>query len=93
MRIEAAAEQFLRNLVVERGCSSLTAVAYQSDMRKLVEYLEQVGIEAEVEGLTPIVLRRYVSFLAGNGYNPATHRAAGSLRPSGPNGAVQSTAR
>lgn len=72
MRIEAAAEQFLRHLVVERGCSSLTAVAYRSDMRKLVEYLEQAGIEADVEGLTPIVLRRFVSFLAGKGYNPAT---------------------
>ena len=72
MRIEAAAEQFLRHLVVERGCSSLTAVAYGSDMRKLVEYLEQAGIEADVEGLTPIVLRRFVSFLAGTGYNPAT---------------------
>ncbi len=72
MKIEAAAEQFLRHLVLERGCSSLTAVAYRSDVRKLVEYLEQEGIEADVEGLTPIVLRHYVSFLAGKGYNPAT---------------------
>ena len=56
MRIEAAAEQFLRHLVVERGCSSLTAVAYHSDMRKLMEYLEQVGVEAEVDAdcLTPL---------------------------------------
>ena len=72
MKIEAAAEQFLRHLVLERGCSPLTAAAYQSDVRKLVEYLEQESTEADVGELTPIVLRHYVSFLAGEGYNPAT---------------------
>jgi site-specific recombinase XerD len=74
MRIEDATSQFLDHLLLERGCSSATAEAYASDVRKLQEYLAEEGIEPVTEALSPIVVRRYVSWLATAGYSPATIR-------------------
>jgi len=72
MRIEAAVEQFLQYLTLERGCTSATISAYTSDIRQLVAHLESNGIEPDLQAVTPIVLRRYVSRLVSEGYSPST---------------------
>ncbi len=43
MRIEAAVEQFLQYLTLERGCTSATISAYASDIGQLVAHLESTG--------------------------------------------------
>ena len=74
MRIEQAVQSFLDHLVLERGCSSATSEAYASDVRTLEAFLAEEGIEPLTESLTPIVIRRYVSWMATGGYSPATIR-------------------
>ena len=72
MRIEAAAQQFFQYLTLERGCTSATISAYVSDIGQLVAHLESDGIDPDLEVLSPIVLRLYVSWLVIEGYSPAT---------------------
>jgi len=74
MRIEEAVPLFVNHLLLERGCSSGTSEAYASDARKLQQYHDEEGIPQDTEALTPIVMRRYVSWLATAGYSPATIR-------------------
>jgi site-specific recombinase XerD len=72
MRIDEAAGLFFQYLELERGCSPCTTAAYRGDLHGLQRFLEEEGLEATVEVLTPPLLRRYVSWLASSGYSPAT---------------------
>jgi site-specific recombinase XerD len=72
MRIEQAAEEFLQYLDLERGCTARTVRAYGSDVRRCIAYLDQEGIEPDTEEITTVVMRQYVSWMAREGYKPAT---------------------
>ena len=72
MRFEAAVKQFLKHLEFERGCTSCTVSAYTSDFRIFLRYLKEAGIEPDSGNVSALVMRRYVSFLVGNGYRPAS---------------------
>jgi len=74
MRIETAAQQFLQHLTLERGCTVATAESYASDLRRFTEYLGEAGIEADSVNVDALVVRQYVSWLAGQGYSSATIR-------------------
>ena len=72
MRFEAAVKQFLKHLELERGCTSCTVSAYTSDFRIFLRYLQEADVEPDSDCVTPLVMRRYVGWLAGAGYRPAS---------------------
>ncbi|MHB8995883.1 MAG: tyrosine-type recombinase/integrase [Armatimonadota bacterium] len=72
MQFEEAVKQFLRHLELERGCTSCTVQAYTSDLRIFLKYLGEAGIEPDSGNVSTLVMRRYVSWLVGNGYRPAS---------------------
>lgn len=74
MNIETAAERFLVYLERERGCTAATSAAYGSDLRRCIAYLQANGVALDCDSLTAATLRGYVSWMAGEGYSPATVR-------------------
>lgn len=74
MRMEAAAEEFLRFIQYERGCSVATAEAYASDLRRFIAYLQAQDVPPNTSALSPRLLRGYGRRLSEDGYNPATVR-------------------
>lgn len=72
MQFEEAVKQFLKHLKLERGCTSCTVEAYTSDLRIFVRYLTEADIEPDSSNVSTLVMRRYVSWLVGNGYRPAS---------------------
>ena len=44
MKLRQAAEEFLAYLQHEKGCSDLTIIAYRSDFRQFLEFLQTQGI-------------------------------------------------
>jgi site-specific recombinase XerD len=74
MRIEEAGRRFLRHLEAERGCTPATILAYASDVRRLLAYLEGAGVEADTQAVSAAVARGFVSHLADRGSSPATIR-------------------
>jgi site-specific recombinase XerD len=72
MQFQDAVQQFLKHLELERGCTPCTVSAYTSDSRIFLRYLQETGIEPDSDSVTPLVMRRYVSWLAGSGARPAS---------------------
>ena len=72
MQFKDAVQQFLKHLELERGCTSCTVHAYTSDLRIFLRYLQETGIEPDSDNVTPLIMRRYVSWLAGSGARPAS---------------------
>ena len=72
MNLTQAAEEFLAYLQHEKGCSDLTIVAYRSDFRQFLEFLQGQSIPASVANVTTAVARQYVAALSKAGYKPAT---------------------
>lgn len=72
MQMEEAAKQFLKHLELERGCTSCTVEAYASDLRLFGRYLAQAELELDTSGVKPITMRRYMSWLMGQSYRPAS---------------------
>jgi site-specific recombinase XerD len=74
MNFEAASREFFRYLEYERGCTAATSRAYGADLRRCVAFLEDVGIPAEVEQVTRVVVREYLAWMGEKGYRPSTVR-------------------
>jgi len=72
MQFEEAVKQFLKHLELERGCTSCTIGGYTSDLRIFLRYLKEAGIEPDSGNVSTLVMRRYVSWLVGSGYRPAS---------------------
>ena len=72
MKLSQAAEEFLAYLQHEKGCSDLTVIAYRSDFRQFLEFLQSQGIPASVGNVTTAVARQYLAALSQAGYKPAT---------------------
>ena len=69
----AAAEAFLRVLVVERGASEHTVRAYGREVRSFAEYLgEELGPDAGLGQVEHLQLRAYLAVLYGRGLGKAS---------------------
>jgi len=81
MEIEAAAEEFMHYLELERAFSPLTLSTYQADLRRWLRFLAENDLSAEVESIRPETIRRYIAWLSHQGRKPCTIlRRIGSLR-------------
>ncbi len=78
----AAAEAFLRVLVVERGASEHTVRAYGREVRSFAEYLsEELGSDAGLGQVEHLQIRAYLAVLYGRGLGKASAaRALAAIR-------------
>lgn len=55
-------ERFIRYLALEKGLADNTLFAYETDLKRYIEYLEEKGIN-HVERITPLFLQHYIGML------------------------------
>ena len=66
---------FLDHLALERGASPRTLDAYRRDVRRLISFAEEAGVE-DPTGLDPALLRAWLTALGATGRAPSTVRRA-----------------
>lgn len=71
MQLDFAVKQFPKHLELERGGTPCTVCAYTSGLGVLRRYLDGTVVRLHTDCVTPVIMRRYVSWLAGAGYRPA----------------------
>lgn len=56
-------DEFLDYMIAEKNATPMTVSSYKTDLRLLVNFLNQNNISKNVESLTTQVLRRYISYM------------------------------
>lgn len=74
MQLEPLAEEFYSYLTNERGASDKTVLAYRSDMKDFLSFLDDQGLPRDAGTVTLQVARDYLAHLYARDLKPASIR-------------------